>query len=116
MQFLPKLFSLVSSSNELETSVAKKTVEGEVSKATGSSTKGERSGQTETQSGVATPSHPGRRSGLPSINDLCKSPIRLQNGTYVTSRYRGMCIFSTEKIAFVEGAELLHPENRVGGC
>ena len=48
-----KIFPLVSSSNIIETSVAKKTVEDKVSKATGSSTKGKRSGQTETI--VATP-------------------------------------------------------------
>ena len=45
-----KIFPLVSS---IETSVAKTTVEDKVSKATGSSTKGKRSGQTETI--VATP-------------------------------------------------------------
>ena len=51
----------------------------------------------------------GRGSGLSSINDLFQStenrclPIRLQNDqleaflAYVTSRYRGMCKFSTQK-------------------
>ena len=63
------------------------------------------------------PSHLGRGSGVPSINDLCRitenrlSPIRLQNGqlepflAYVTSCYRGICKFNTEK-RVCGGAEL----------